>query len=157
MSSIIFRKHRVFKETDDVTFYDISVEECNATDLVVHEGAAVSPPPDCVGGKQFYIHRYQDDYNRVINGERTFEIVNYDFKCPYHIIHLRRQSGALFLPRGTYHRSTSGENGSIVINQAHRYEGFNAETEFIPVSTAEDKKLYDILKNENPVIHTIGE
>ena len=32
MSSIIFRKHRVFKETDDVTFYDISVEECNATE-----------------------------------------------------------------------------------------------------------------------------
>ena len=92
-----------------------------------------------------------------INGERTFEIVNYDFKCPYHIIHLRRQSGALFLPRGTYHRSTSGKNGSIVINQAHRYEGFNAETEFIPVSTAEDKQLYDVLKNENPVIHTIGE
>ena len=55
MSSIIFRKHRVFKETDDVTFYDISVEECNATDLVIHEGTAVSPPPDCVGGKQFYI------------------------------------------------------------------------------------------------------
>ena len=95
MSSIIFRKHRVFKETDDVTFYDISVEECNATDLVIHEGAAVSPPPDCVGGKKFYIHLYQDDYNRVINGERTFEIVNYDFKCPYHIIHLRRQSLSL--------------------------------------------------------------
>ena len=46
MSSIVFRKHRVFKETDDVTFYDISVEECNATDLVVHEGPAISPPPD---------------------------------------------------------------------------------------------------------------
>ena len=141
MSSIIFRKHRVFKETDDVTFYDISVEECNATDLVVHKGAATSPPNDFVGAKQFYIHRYQDDYNRVIDGERTFEIVNTGFKCPYHIIHLRRQSGALFLPRGTYHRSTSGKNGSIVINQAHRYEGFNAETEFIPVSAAEDKEL----------------
>ena len=147
----------MFKETDDVTFYDISVEECNATDLVVHKGAATSPPNDFVGAKQFYIHRYQDDYNRVIDGERTFEIVNTGFKCPYHIIHLRRQSGALYLPKGTYHRSTSGENGSIVINQAHRYEDFNAETEFIPVSAAEDKELYDILKNENPVIHTIGE
>ena len=157
MSSIIFRKHRVFKETDDVTFYDISVEECNATDLVVHKGAATSPPDDLVGVKQFYIHRYQEDYDRVIDGMRTFEIVNSNFKCPYHIIYLRRQSGALYLPKGTYHRSTSGENGSIVINQAHRYEGFNAETEFIPVSAAEDKELYDILKNENPVIHTIGE
>ena len=49
MSSVIFRKHRVFRETDDVIFYDITVEECNAADLVVHEGPAVSPPPDCVG------------------------------------------------------------------------------------------------------------
>ena len=108
MSSVIFRKHRVFRETDDVIFYDITVEESNASDLVVHDGPAVSPPPDCVGGKQFYIHSFQDDYNRVVSGERTFELVNYDWKCPYHIIHLNRQSGALFIPRGTFHRSTSG-------------------------------------------------
>ena len=55
MSDINFNRHRVFRETDDVIFYDISVEESNAADLVVHEGAAISPPPDCVGGKQFYL------------------------------------------------------------------------------------------------------
>ena len=38
----MFRKHRVFRETDDVVFYDITVEESNASDLVVHEGAATS-------------------------------------------------------------------------------------------------------------------
>ena len=114
MSSVIFRKHRVFKETPDVIFYDITVEESNASDLVVHEGPAVSPPPDCVGGKQFYNHSFQDDYNRVVSGERTFELVNYDWKCPYHIIHLNRQSGALFIPRGTFHRSQSGENLSLI-------------------------------------------
>ena len=157
MSSVIFRKHRVFRETDDVIFYDITVEESNASDLVEHTGAATSPPNDFVGAKQFYIHHHQDDYNRVVAGERTFEIVNYDFKCPYHIIHLNRQSGALFLPRGTYHRSISGENGSIVINQAHRYDGFNSSTEFLPVSVAEDAKLYECLKTEQPVIHSIGE
>ena len=37
MSSVIFRKHRVFKETDSVIFYDITVEESNASDLVVHD------------------------------------------------------------------------------------------------------------------------
>ena len=126
MSSVIFRKHRVFRETDDVIFYDITVEESNASDLVVHDGPAVSPPPDCVGGKQFYIHSFQDDYNRVVSGERTFELVNYDWKCPYHIIHLNRQSGALFIPRGTFHRSTNRE-------------------------------LYNILRNEKPVIHSPGE
>ena len=69
MSSVSFRKHRVFKETDSVIFYDITVEESNASDLVVHEGAAVSPPDDFVGAKQFYIHSFQDDYNRVVSGE----------------------------------------------------------------------------------------
>jgi len=157
MSSVIFRKHRVFRETDDVIFYDITVEECNAADLVVHEGAAVSPPPDCVGGKQFYIHSFQDDYNRVVSGERTFELVNYEWKCPYHIVHLNRQSGALFIPRGTFHRSESGASGSIVINQAHRYDGFDASAEFYPVSSAENKDLYNILRNEKPVIHSLGE
>ena len=111
----MFRKHRVFRETDDVVFYDITVEESNASDLVVHEGAATSPPDDFIGAKQFYIHSFQDDYNRVVSGERTFELVNYDWKCPYHIVNLNRSSGALFIPRGTFHRSVSGEGGSIVI------------------------------------------
>ena len=57
-------------------FYDISVEESNASDLVVHTGPAISPPNDCVGVKQFYIHSFQDDYNRVVSGQRTFELVN---------------------------------------------------------------------------------
>jgi len=157
MSDVNFVKHRVFRETSDVIFYDISVEESNASDLVVHTGPAISPPDDKVGAKQFYIHYHQVDHNRVVSGERTFELVNRDWKYPYHIVHLNRQSCALVITTNTYHRSVSGENGSIVINQAHKYEGFNAETEFIPVSTAEDKKLYDVLKNENPVIHTIGE
>ena len=148
----MFRKHRVFRETDDVIFYDITVEESNASDLVVHEGTATSPPDDFVGAKQFYVHSFQDDYNRVVSGERLFELVNYDWKCPYHIVNLNRSSGALFIPRGTYHRSVSGEGGSIVINQAKRYEGFDPDKEFIPVSCAENLKLYHILKNEKPVI-----
>ena len=42
MSDIHFKRHRVFRETDGVIFYDISVEESNASDLVVHEGPAQS-------------------------------------------------------------------------------------------------------------------
>ena len=157
MSDVNFKKHRVFRETEDVIFYDISVDESNAADLVVHTGAAISPPNDSVGAKQFYIHSFQDDYNRVVSGERTFELVNYTWKYPYHIVHLNRTSGALVIPRGTFHRSVSGENGSIVINQAKRYEGFDASAEFFPVSTAENKELYNILRTEKPVIHTLGE
>ncbi len=152
MSSVSFRKHRVFKETDSVIFYDITVEESNASDLVVHEGPAVSPPDDFAGAKQFYIHSFQDDYNRVVSGSRTFELVNLQWKCPYHIVRLDRSHGALFIPRGTFHRSVSGEEGSIVINQAHRYEGFDASAEFYPVSCATNMELYNILRNEKPVI-----
>ena len=88
MSDIHFKKHRVFRETEDVIFYDISVEESNASDLVVHTGAAISPPDDCVGAKSFYIHGFQDDYNRVVSGERTFELVNTTWRYPYHIVRL---------------------------------------------------------------------
>ena len=59
MSDVNFVKHRVFKETPDVIFYDISVEDSNASDLVVHTGPAISPPDDKVGAKQFYIHYHQ--------------------------------------------------------------------------------------------------
>ena len=155
MSDVEFRKHRVFRETQDVIFYDISVEESNASDLVVHDGPAISPPDDVVGAKQFYIHYHQVDHNRVVSGERTFELVNRNWKYPYHIVHLNRTSGALVIPTNTYHRSISGENGSIVINQAIRDDLFRPEGEFRPVSAAEDIELYDILTKEKPVIHTL--
>ena len=157
MSDIQFKKHRVFRETEDVIFYDISVDESNASDLVVHTGAAISPPDDAVGAKQFYIHEYQDDYNRVVSGVRTFELVNNTWKYPYHIVHLNRTSGALVIPRGTFHRSVSGENGSIVINQAKRYDGFDPNAEFFPVSSATNMDLYNALTQEKPVIRTLGE
>ena len=157
MSDVNFKKHVVFRETSDVIFYDISVDESNASDLVVHSGAAVSPPDDIVGAKEFYIHSFQDDNNRVVSGERTFELVNYDWKYPYHIVHLNRASGALVIPRGTFHRSVSGEDGSIVINQAKRYDGFDPSAEFYPVSCATNIELYNVLTREKPVIHKLGE
>ena len=157
MSDVHYKKHRVFRETEDVIFYDISVEESNASDLVVHSGPAMSPPNDSVGAKQFYVHGFQDDYNRVVSGERIFELVNYDWRYPYHIVHLNVQSGALMIPTHTYHRSVSGDTGSIVINQAVRDNDFDAKYEFIPVSAASDSRLYDVLLNEKPVIHKLGD
>ena len=155
MTEVNFKKHRVFRETESVIFYDISVEESNASDLVVHTGAATSPPDDIVGAKQFYIHYHQVDHNRVLQGLRTFELVNPEWKYPYHIVHLNRASGALIIPKKTYHRSISGEEGSIVINQAIRDDGFNADTEFIPISAAQNEDLYRVLAHEKPVIHTL--
>ena len=157
MSEVNYKKHRVFRETDSVVFYDISVEESNASDLVVHTGPAISPPNDIVGAKQFYIHYHQVDHNRVLSGTRTFELVNPEWKFPYHIVHLNRTSGALVVPKKTFHRSMSGDDGSIVINQAIRDDEFDPETEFVPVSAAENEDLYNILRHEKPVIHNIGD
>ena len=157
MSEVTFKKHRVFRETEAVVFYDISVEHSNAQDLVVHTGPAISPPDDAVGAKQFYIHYHQVDHNRVLQGLRTFELVNPSWRYPYHIVHLNRSSGALVIPKMTYHRSLSGDDGSIVINQAIRDDEFDANTEFIPVSAAQCTELYKILTSEKPVIHTLGD
>ena len=123
----------------------------------MHEGPATSPPDDIIGAKQFYIHRHQVDHNRVLSGERTFELINPEWKFPYHIVRLNRRSGALVVPIGTYHRSTSGSDGSIVINQAIRDDEFNPDTEFMPVSAGQDAELYRILAHEKPVIHDLGE
>ena len=152
MNEVQFVKHQVFRETPDVIFYDISVENNNATDLVEHTGPAVSPP-DENGDKQFYIHYHQVDHNRVLSGGRTFELVNPDWSDPYHIVHLNRDSGALIIPQRTYHRSTSSIHGSIVINQAVRDKDFDHTTEFVPVIARQNTLLYSILNEYKPIIH----
>ena len=152
MNEIEFAKHQVFRETPDVIFYDISVKNNNATDLVEHTGPAISPP-DVNGDKQFYIHYHQVDHNRVLSGGRTFELINPDWSDPYHIVNLNRDSGALIIPKGTYHRSTSSIHGSIVINQAVRDEDFDHSTEFVPVTARQNTILYSILNEYKPIVH----
>ena len=49
--------------------------------------------------------------------------------------------GALQIPTGTYHRSESGQEGSIVLNQATRNGIFNPKKEFSPISLRSNKQL----------------
>ena len=49
--------------------------------------------------------------------------------------------GALQIPIGTYHRSESGKEGSIVLNQATRDNSFDQSKEFSPVSLRSNKQL----------------
>ena len=44
-----------------------------------------------------------------------------------------------------------------VFGEGTMLDEFNADTEFVPVSTAQNKQIYDILSHEKPVIHNIGE
>ena len=152
MKNINLHKHKVFRKTKDVLFFDITMPGSNASDLVIHDSSAVSPPDDSLGNKQFYIHYHQVDNNRVVHGSRTFELINFDWDRPYQIVKLDRNSGALRIPKKTYHRSVSCDDGSIVINQSERDDLFQAKKEFIPVSTAKNKKLAHILKTVKPVI-----
>ena len=152
MKNIHIHKQKVFRETENVLFYDITIKESNASDLVIHDSAAVSPPDDDLGNKQFYVHYHQIDNNRVVHGSRTFELINFDWDKPYHIIKLTRNSGALRIPKGTFHRSISSDIGSIVINQSERDDLFQTKKEFQPVSVIKNEKLAYILKNIKPVI-----
>ena len=152
MKNIHIHKQKVFRETENVLFYDITIKESNASDLVIHDSAAVSPPDDELGNKQFYVHYHQIDNNRVVHGSRTFELINFDWDKPYQIIKLSRNSGALRIPKGTFHRSISSDIGSIVINQSERDDLFKTKKEFQPVSVIKNEKLAYILKNIKPVI-----
>ena len=58
--------------------------------------------------------------------------------------------GALQIPIGTYHRSQSGQEGSIVLNQATRDEMLDPKKEFSPVSLRSNKQLRKA-REVNPV------
>ena len=152
MKNINLHKHKIFRKTKNVLFFDITMPESNASDLVIHDSSAVSPPDDSLGNKQFYVHYHQVDNNRVVHGSRTFELINFDWDRPYQIVKLDRNSGALKIPKKTYHRSVSCDSGSIVINQSERDDLFQAKKEFKPVSIIKNDKLANILKTVKPLI-----
>ncbi|MFY8149338.1 MAG: hemagglutinin [Prochlorococcaceae cyanobacterium] len=135
----------VFRQTPLVTFFDASVPHANGTDVVVHEGPAISPPDD---GEfpQFYRHSHQVDHNLVLSGTRTFVLLHPDWQHPHHVVHLERAMGALEIPLGTLHRSISGEKGSLVLNQSVRDGAFSYATEFVPVSLRDRPDLAALLE-----------
>ena len=97
-----------------------TIADSNARDLVVHQGPAVSPPDSDDGYWQFYLHPHQEDNLLAISGGRTFYLVNFSWNYPYHIVRLESDREILRIPRGTFHRSVSDTNGSVVMNQAVR-------------------------------------
>ena len=121
----------IFRETPKVTFFDAGIDNSNGSDVVIHSGKAISPPDD-LEVEQYYVHNQQIDHNLVITGERIFVLINPSWDEPHHVIYLNRSMGALEIPIGTYHRSISGKEGSIVLNQPKRDKFFDPAKEFIP-------------------------
>jgi len=140
----------IFRETPAVTFLDASIKYSNGSDVVIHRGRATSPPM-LNGFEQYYVHHHQVDNNLVLQGDRTFILLNPLWDEPYHIVYLHRSMGALQIPIGTFHRSISGKDGSIVINQAIRDEQFEASTEFNPISI-ENRIDLQKAKSTEPII-----
>jgi hypothetical protein len=120
-----------FRDTPAVRFFDVTVDTSNARDLVIHSGPAVSPPNDAASGAwQFYLHPHQEDNLLAASGGRTFFLVNLAWDQPFHIVRLESGGDILRIPPGTFHRSISDPDGSVVLNQAVREEGVSLEQEF---------------------------
>ena len=140
-----------FRDTEDVRFFDISINQSNFRDLVIHKGPAISPPDDKeIGSWQFYIHHNQEDNLLAISGGRTFFLVNFGWDYPFYKVRLESCGFILKIPRGTYHRSVSDEQGSIVLNQAIRDKEGTVESEFKVTNSKDDQKLYDWITNLQP-------
>ena len=120
-----------FRDSPSVRFFDVTVDTSNARDLVIHSGPAVSPPNDPESGAwQFYLHPHQEDNLLAASGGRTFFLVNLAWEQPFHIVRLESGGDILRIPPGTFHRSISDPDGSVVLNQAVREEGASLVREF---------------------------
>ncbi len=138
-NEVKLHRARIFRETPAVYFADAWIPDQNGLDVVTHYGPAVSPPYAVTGHKQFYVHTHQTDFNRVVFGERVFELV---FPSGGHyLVHLDNDSGALEIPPGVYHRSVSCSTGSVLLNQAVRDRLYDESNEFHPRSTDSDQVL----------------
>ena len=81
----------------------------------------------------------------AISGGRTFFLVNFGWDYPFYKVRLESCGYILKIPRGTFHRSVSDENGSIVLNQAIRDEGGTVESEFKVTNSKDNKKTQIII------------
>ena len=145
---IKFTDERTFRRTPGVRFQDISVPGSNGIDLVEHSGPSVSPP-DLNERPQWYIHAHQCDNNRCIKGHRLFELYNPSWIDRHWLVLLDENTGALEIPPGTYHRSYSGKDGSLLLNHAIRDEEYDENTEFIPVECPEADEYPPIYQGIN--------
>jgi hypothetical protein len=145
-----------FRDTPSVRFFDITIPNSNARDLVFHEGPAISPNNTSDGYWQFYMHPNQEDNLLALSGGRTFYLVNFSWEYPFHIVRLEANGDILRLPPGTFHRSVSDPNGSLVLNQAVRTAKATIEGEFRVYNSAGIPRLLQATSNAAPSPKTHG-
>lgn len=126
-----------FRDTPSVRFFDVTIPNSNARDLVFHDGPATSPNNSPEGYWQFYMHPNQEDNLLALTGGRTFYLVNFSWKRPFHMVRLEANGDILRIPPGTFHRSVSDPEGSLVLNQAVRTAKASVESEFRVYNSAD--------------------
>lgn len=134
--------YQKFRDTPRVRFFDITITDSNARDLVFHDGPAVSPNNSAKGHWQFYMHPNQEDNLLAVSGGRTFYLVNFTWECPFHIVRLEANGDILQIPPGTFHRSVSDPEGSLVINQAVRTAKATHDSEFRVYNSGDIPRLH---------------
>lgn len=151
--------YQKFRDTPSVRFFNITIANSNARDLVFHEGPAISPNNSAAGHWQFYLHPHQEDNLLALTGGRTFYLVNFTWKHPFHIVRLEANREILRIPPGTFHRSVSDPKGSLVLNQAVRTHNATVEREFRVYDSGEIPRLRWITSQSAlpPILHGFEE
>lgn len=139
-----------FRDTPNVRFFDITIPDSNARDLVFHDGPAVSPNNTAEGYWQFYLHPNQEDNLLALTGGRTFYLVSFAWSQPFHVVRLAANGDILRIPPGTFHRSVSDPEGSLVLNQAVRTAVATVESEFRVYSSAKIPRLLQAISRSVP-------
>ncbi len=74
--------------------------------------------------------------------------MNLAWAQPFHVVRLESGGDILNIPRGTFHRSLSDPDGSVVLNQAIRKPGVCVEREFRVYDSSKIPKLHEVTSNE---------
>ncbi len=136
---------KVFRRTPGVFFDKIPIDvfsHIDAVDRVIHENGARSP--GSVGDiiSPWYMHPHQDDNLIVLHGTRYVDLYTRAYGTMRSFMvtatHIEEEGAILFegaamlvWPRGVFHRIVSSKKtGSISINFAVHYEGFDTRTNF---------------------------
>lgn len=77
--------------------------------------------------------------------------MNFSWRDPFHIVRLEANRGILRIPPGTFHRSVSDPEGSIVLNQAVRDEKAILEKEFRIYDSSRIPRLLQVTSAPAPL------
>lgn len=148
--------YQKFRDTPAVRFFDITIADSNARDLVYHDGAATSPNNSPEGFWQFYMHPNQEDNLLALSGGRTFYLVNFTWEHPFHLVRLEANGDILRIPPGTFHRSVSDPQGSLVLNQAVRTARASVASEFRVYNSGAIPRLLQVTSKTASAPHVHG-